>query len=303
MIIQSHSLRESTLRQVDAMQAKQPRAMETLRVRNRRVRALYLHMRRLKSSWKLLAQANAVSSPSELMLDQLDQRIQAELTLRGYHYGKQPDFIANSCVTQDEVLRIWLSLSGELTLQTSTLDPKYISIPRTVATVYLSDPHHLPRTAKHDQREHWNRAAHAHQVDEVLLADSQGFQWEAHCSNLWAFDLSTWRTSLQVNFDQYTLPLKGTRWLTPPLEGLCLPGITRELLLVQLRNWGAHVIETPLKLPLTTLTDTEEHEWVYYLSSSLKTLSWIDKLDGVPQPERQFNTQLLSFIDQVICTL
>ena len=101
----------------------------------------------------------------------------------------------------------------------------------------------------------WYEEAHQRGFDEVLLLNEHGEVSECTSANIFA--------------------LEGRQVLTPPLTSGCLPGITRELLLEEIRVPGITVVEKTL-MP----SDLERAAQVFVTSTTrdLLAVSYIDGL-------------------------
>lgn len=103
----------------------------------------------------------------------------------------------------------------------------------------------------------WYEEAHAAGLDEVILLNERGEVSELTSANIFA------------EF--------GKQVRTPPLKSSgCLPGITRELLLEQIRVEGIEVVEAVL-----TLDDLAAADGVF-ISSSTRDLLPVESIEGLP---------------------
>lgn len=110
----------------------------------------------------------------------------------------------------------------------------------------------LPGTAKHNSRLNSLMAVRDAGVDEVLWVDKDGFLLEGTRSNVFGV-------------------VEQTLW-TPPLDGRCLAGVTREFLLHLAQELGISVREHPMQ--------SAQRFDELYLSSTLKELTPIIEMDG-----------------------
>lgn len=148
------------------------------------------------------------------------------------------------------VLRVQLGHDLEL-IRLSPFVQERWSSPITLASVAPGLLDLELAQAKHCSRGHWERGAAARGVHELLWVDPQGFLLETHQGNVFA----------EV----------GGVWVTPPLDGRILAGVTRANLLRVARAHGLACEERALRL------DEAEALWV---SSSLKGLAPVTELDG-----------------------
>ena len=98
--------------------------------------------------------------------------------------------------------------------------------------------------------------AHVDGFDEVLLLNEEGFVSECTSANVFA--------------------VFGDEVATPPLSSGCLPGITREILLTEIRHAAYRVTERAL-----TLHDLEAAEEVFVTSTTRDLLS-VESVSGIP---------------------
>ncbi len=101
----------------------------------------------------------------------------------------------------------------------------------------------------------WYEQAHDDGFDEVLLLDESGFVSELTSANVFA--------------------VFGNEVRTPPLSCGCLPGITRELLLSEIKVDGVEVREQAL-----TLADLEQADSVF-ITSTTRDLLPVQSVEGV----------------------
>lgn len=114
----------------------------------------------------------------------------------------------------------------------------------------------------------WYEEAHARGLDEVILLNEHGRASECTSANLFAvFGNEVW---------------------TPPLSEGCLPGITRELLVEEIRVPGIRVLERPLEL-----TDIERADGLF-ITSSTRDLLPVSEIEGLSvRQESAVRAQLL----------
>lgn len=296
---------------------RRPRAFETMRTYQGRVRALSLHLERLFRSWRALFSVTGSilnSHEERYILQQIDHQLEswgvprsAPLTVstRGVSISNH---IPIAPVAQEQVIRCWLDEHKSVTLERSKLDRDYVGRPIHVGLSRLPFEATLPRVAKHDARQAWNELARESQVDELLFLEPQYGQWvlEAHNSNVWMMTCSsqTLSTIEESLVSGQGSPLRGTVWSTPPLNGMCLGGVTRLLICDLLRRTGAEVIEESIEPPMITRepgtlgVDHTKQERFYYLSSTLKSLSPIYRVDQIDLVRPHFDRALCAWVDQ-----
>jgi branched-subunit amino acid aminotransferase/4-amino-4-deoxychorismate lyase len=153
------------------------------------------------------------------------------------------------------VLRIILHSDGTRVMHRRPVHPPKWG--RAIDLVTWVDPGDgPPGFAKHGRRQRWEAARAAAGVDEILRVDPQGLVLEAGGSNVFAVVDGVLRT--------------------PPLDGRILPGITRGQVLDLARQRDIPTSEAPLP------TDSPWEE--LGLSSSLKGIAPVARIDGIPQP-------------------
>jgi branched-subunit amino acid aminotransferase/4-amino-4-deoxychorismate lyase len=150
----------------------------------------------------------------------------------------------------ESVVRLTLTVGGVRIVRAGPL-PSFSSGFRC-ATRSWTPTLWLPGTAKHNSRLNSLMAVRDADVDEVLWVDADGFLLEGTRSNIFGV------------FEQ-------TLW-TPPLDGRCLAGVTREVLLHLAQEIGISVREQPMQ----SARRFDE----LYLSSTLKELTPIIEMDG-----------------------
>ncbi|MGH9612385.1 MAG: aminotransferase class IV, partial [Bryobacteraceae bacterium] len=101
----------------------------------------------------------------------------------------------------------------------------------------------------------WHEEAHARGYDEVVLLNERGQVSECTSANVFA-----------VRADE--------AW-TPPLDSGCLPGVTRALLLSEVRAESISVIEKPLRL-----ADLESADGVFITSTTRDVLP-VSEIEGL----------------------
>ena len=270
----------------------QSNVFETLRTYNGQLRAFELHFRRLLNSWTLLHRK--MLRPPQI--NQIKLKLHSELakhsfwpisTLNTQHLGMK---------TRHTEWIVRIQLTEDLTLDVSIkeLDLNYVHKPCTLMSVYLSPQY--PPAAKQTDRKVWTETCTVLGCDEILLCDSQGRPLETNNSIFWVLELecSTAQVIKQLSMNS-TDPLKGLTWYTHPSDGQILAGVTRALLIPILSSLGAQVIEQPLG-PLHT-----QPQQYYFLTSTLKSISWVSMLDHHPHPPPSFLPLLFSLIDRYLC--
>ena len=158
-----------------------------------------------------------------------------------------------AAIATDVWIRITLTASGNRIVVSRRVDPARIGRPITVASVIMPPSPHLPAAAKHGCRTPWIMAARHHGTEEIFILDDQRHILEANRSNVIAF-------------------VDGCLW-TPPTQGQCLDGITRQAMLQAAADANLPVRIAPL--PVDTPFDE------LYVCSSLKELAPVATLDGV----------------------
>jgi branched-chain amino acid aminotransferase len=114
----------------------------------------------------------------------------------------------------------------------------------------------------------WYEEAHARGMDEVVLLNEHGRVSECTSANLFA--------------------VFGDEVRTPPLAEGCLPGITRELLVEEIRVPGLRVVERPLEL-----SDLEQADGLF-ITSSTRDMLPVGEVEGLAvRQESRVRTQLL----------
>jgi len=127
----------------------------------------------------------------------------------------------------------------------------------------------------------WYEEAHLNGFDEVVLLDEQDRVSECTSANIFAaFGAEVW---------------------TPPLSSGCLPGVTRDLLLNEIRSPGLRVSEHHL-----TLADLHDADEVFITSTTRDVLPVreIDgrKVGGVPRASATLAAALRAYISQYVAT-
>jgi branched-chain amino acid aminotransferase len=119
----------------------------------------------------------------------------------------------------------------------------------------------------------WYEEAHTRGMDEVVLLNEHGRASECTSANLFAV-------------------FGGEVW-TPPLSEGCLPGITRELLVEEIRVPGIRVLERPLELSHLEAADG------LFITSSTRDLLPVTEIEGlsVRQESRVRPMLLQAFLD------
>jgi branched-chain amino acid aminotransferase len=156
----------------------------------------------------------------------------------------------------DHRIRITLTAGGRRIVDGAPIPAGTVGRDVTVAR-FIGDPSRaLPGTVKHGSRLAWTLAAMDLGVDEVLLVSLDGHVLEAANSAVLAVK-------------------DGAIWV-PPLDGRQLASVTRDAMLDAARQAGINVRQAPL--PATLGVDE------LYLISTLKELSPVVAVDGVPGP-------------------
>ena len=288
----------------------QPFVFETLRTYHGKIRAFKKHMKRLFNSWFLMNQ-NQTSSLNQLR-DQfaaIEKQILKHCESKLIFY-EQSDSLVDQA--RDEyVIRVYLSHALDVEIQVNPLDLNYINRPTSLKHSNLKPIY--PPAAKHTDRKSWLRACRQLQSDEIILCSPQGFALETNNSNLWALELTCTASEFQEQLtNSLVQPLKQTKWYTPSANGQILPGITRSLLIKVLQDLGAEVDDqavlcmqghsNPLKRPVDHTRDLpvsllRAQAYAYFLSSTLKSLSWVQTIDDIEQARPSFLSELYSLIE------
>ncbi len=128
----------------------------------------------------------------------------------------------------------------------------------------------------------WLEEAQRAGFDEVLLLDDHGRVSECTSANLFA--------------------VQGSEVLTPPLSNGCLPGVTRALLLDEIRVPGVSVREQELTLQELTASDD------VFITSSTRDVLGVSEVGGVPlrmdgrvrlRLRQAFQDHLLAYVGRV----
>ena len=158
--------------------------------------------------------------------------------------------------TSNVYLRYTLTGGGHRILQRKPIDEAGVGRDVCVARMPWENPVSLPGAVKHGCRAAWILSARQKNVDEVLLVDADDNILEANRSNVFGV-------------------IDGIL-CTPPLDGRQLVGVTRKALLDAGRMEGLTIQERPMN------SHAKFDE--LYLASTLKELSPVVAIDGVPGP-------------------
>ena len=304
-----------------------PRALETMRTYHNQVRALHPHLERLFKSWRLLMSAHHNFTFSSAQQAYITQKIYGQLKSWGISAYKddvsshidspQNARIVNADSTMlntsksEWVIRCWLDFNGELEMTKSPLNFDYVGCLRSVASVQLPLNQYLPQNAKHDQRHEWNTLAQQLDVDELLLCDAMGMVLESHNSNFWLLECHAQLDELLFKrrlLNRDPQALRDTYWVTPPLDGSCLPGITRSMLVQLFEDAGAQVyfervdLKIPQKYHEKHESTVEDVTHDYYLSSTLKSFSPISSIDHCVLQRPVWDQELCAWVDDQLST-
>ena len=296
-----------------------PRALETMRTYHNQVRAFDLHLERLFMSWRLLMSPHHGFTFSTTQQAHITKKIYRQL---GYwsisphkdhvlpgdvaSHDQNDEIGCSKNASREWVIRCWLDFEGHLEMTKTPLDYDYVGCPRSVASIHLPFDPYLPRSAKHDQRRAWEHDAQQLNVDELLLCDAHGYVLEAHNSNFWVLEVSE-----RLDQEQFTdalrekrkRPLQGTHWVTPPLDGTCLSGVTRALLIQIFKEAGAQVYFEHISLDGEKiygdfdLSKAKPVTQKPYLSSTLKSLSPIRSIDQHIIQRPEWDQALCAWVD------
>ena len=293
----------------------QPVVFETMRTYQGRVRAYELHLNRLLNSWTSLYQPY---TSTELALqgnfEELAKQLQAQLESEGLKTRHSIAITPSSYKLSrsrdtEKVIRVYLNQDLDLEIQVSSLDQSYVNRPIELKSSELRPVY--PPAVKQNDRQLWRDTCRKLNCDEIILYDSQGLPLESNNSNLWGLTLLCTPDNLHEKLRLKTrYPLHGTLWRTPPADGQILPGITRHLLIDIFKSLGAQVHCEPFQrfserpaAKSTTLDNTncilaQSQNYAYFLSSTLKSLSWVKMIDMQPQVKPPFLSDLYSLIEQ-----
>ena len=279
-----------------------------------RIRAYKLHLKRLFRSWTLIHRTTLLADPL------IESRFEAiEYTLKKYieGFGLSVSDVLNEIsldhdyksqkkqVQLEQVVRVYLSSNLELDVKMSPLDQSYVN--RSIELKSTSIRPVYPPAAKQSDRQAWFDACQQLNCDEILLCDPRGIPLESNNSNLWSLELLCTPEALQqslIQEDPY--PLKNTIWRTPPADGQILVGVTRTLLIDILKSLGAQVqCQTFGVISYSSKFNSENKSilvqpqvYTYFLSSTLKSLSWVNKIDNKIQRQPPFLSELYSLIEK-----
>jgi len=169
-----------------------------------------------------------------------EDRIAAELTE------------AADAIQGEAVVRVTVTAGGVRIVRAADLPE--IPDPFRCVTRTLVPPPWLDGTVKHTSRA-WSRAAVLDAgVEEVLWTDPDGFLLEGTRSNVFA--------------------VVDGALVTPPVDGRCLPGVTRAALIQAAIDCGTEIQIRPLQM--------KEAFTELYVSSTLKELTPVAQLNGAP---------------------
>ena len=152
----------------------------------------------------------------------------------------------------EAVVRVTVTAGGARIVRAANLPP--IPEPYRCVTRTFVPPEWLDGTVKHTSRA-WSRSAVIDSgVEEVLWTDHDGFLLEGTRSNVFA--------------------VVDGALVTPPVDGRCLAGVTRAALIEAALECGTDLQVRPLHIsePFTEM----------YVSSTLKELTAVDQLNGLP---------------------
>ncbi len=157
-----------------------------------------------------------------------------------------------STIDEESVVRVTLTAGGTRVVRATTLP--VIPHPFHCATRCFVPPAWLDGTVKHTSRAYSRLAVLEADVDEVLWVDEDGCVLEGTRSNVFA--------------------VRDGVLYTPAVDGRFLSGVTRSFLIESAEIAGVTV-------RLETLRDVHLCDELY-VSSTLKELTGIDSVDGVP---------------------
>ena len=291
-----------------------PNVFETMRTYQGRIRAYQLHLKRLFRSWTLIYRTTSLVDPLiESRFEEIEYRLKKYIEELGLsvsdvlnEIGPDHDYKdQKKQVHLEQVVRVYLNSNLELDVKMSPLDQSYVN--RSIELKSISIKSVYPPAAKQSARQAWFDACQQLKCDEILLCDPQEIPLESNNSNLWSLELLCTPEVLKQNLMQQDLyPLKHTIWRTPPADGQILEGITRTLLIDILQSLGAQVHDQTFD-PISHSADfSSRHKSMlvqpqvhaYFLSSTLKSLSWVNKINNQRQKQPAFLSELYSLIEK-----
>ena len=195
------------------------------------------------------------------------------------------------------VIRCYLSMSLKLSVTVTPLDPTYINRSRALCRTHA--PLDYDSRAKHTSRGSWDTLVERSTCDELLLCDDSGSPLESNNANIWSLELKEPLELIEERLKGFSSGMmRGLVWKTPPLNGQILPGITRALLLKYFRSEGALVYEETL--PSLKDKSLDRTEIAFYLSSTLKSLSWVSAIDHRHFNELRINPAIFSAVEHYL---
>ena len=162
--------------------------------------------------------------------------------------------VAAAAFQEDSMLRVTVTEGGTRVVVAKPLPP--IPNPFRCVTRLFVPPPWLDGTVKHISRAFSRRAVQASGVEEVLWVDESGFLLEGTRSNVFA--------------------VVDGAFVTPPVDGRILAGVTRSALIEAADDAGIPVEIRPIR------SDAPMEE--LYVSSTLKELTGVDELNGDTAP-------------------
>ena len=304
------------------LEVSQPVVFETMRTYQGRVRAYELHLHRLFNSWTLFNRSEL--TPNVMLqqrFDQLGKELQDRLEQVGLITDHSPissasrPYRVSQPIKTEKVVRVFLNLDLNLEILISNLDHSYVN--RSI-DLKVSDLQPVyPPVIKQNDRQLWQDTCRKLNCDEIILCDPQGLPLESNNSNLWGLTLLCTPDTLCKRLSLKTrYPLRDTIWCTPPTDGQILPGITRSLLIDIFKSLGAQVRcepfqdfqARPLFRSISLQDDTncslaQSQNYAYFLSSTLKSLSWVKMINLYPQIKPPFLSDLYSLIEDRLSQL
>ena len=272
-----------------------PIAFETLRTYQGRPRALHLHLERLLSSCERIRYQVKCSTPQ---ITDEKKRSLFERAKSLIDEALRPSKLRIEERIEESVVRCFLTVNLELSVKRNRLDHSYVNRSRSLVCVYA--PLSYDPRAKHNSREEWDIILRDSVHDELLLCDLDGCPLESNNANFWSLQL---KAPIEVIHQRLIKggpqSMDGLVWSTPPLERALLPGITRALLLHHFKEEGAEVRE--MDFPhLKTKREQTHGDTYFYLSSTLKSLSWVKQIDQVPFQEPIFNQAIFRSVERYL---
>ena len=195
--------------------------------------------------------------------------------------------VATQSLGPDCSFRYTMNAEGRSELSYKQIDETYVNRPIDVALFICPPSLQHPRDAKHNVRASWLKAVEALGVDEVILCDPQ------ISNDVLSIDHKRGHEDhslLLLEANQSNLfALKGRTFVTPPLDGRLLPGVTRGALIEYIQKshpFNLDIIERPISRG-ESISEGHLHWDALCLVSTLKEISLVRSvldLDGAVYP-------------------